>query len=185
MKLKYLLLTICCLLLLTAVKAQDVAKPARTILQEAYQQAAKEKKNVFVIFHASWCGWCHKMDTAMNDSSCKKLFNDNYVIRHLTVMEQDKNKSLENAGAKELLIKYGGDKSGIPFWLVLDKDGKLLADSQIRPDGASLETKGSNIGYPGSDDEVAAFQRVLKKTSTLSDVQLNLIGKRFQELKGK
>ncbi|QNK62063.1 thioredoxin family protein [Pedobacter sp. PAMC26386] len=184
MKLKYLLLTICCLLVLSSVKAQDDAKSAHIILREAYQQAAKEKKKVFVIFHASWCGWCHKMDMAMNEAACKKLLNDNYIIRHLTVMESDKNKSLENAGDKELLTKYGGDRTGIPFWLVLDKDGKLLADSQLRPQGVALETKGPNIGYPGSDEEVVAFKNVLKQTSSLNNTQLNLIGKRFQELKG-
>ncbi len=40
-------------------------------LKESMQQAAAENKNVFIIFHASWCGWCHKMDTSMNDQSVK------------------------------------------------------------------------------------------------------------------
>src|SRR5262245_46462193 len=69
-----------------APTSTSTAPSAETILKEAYQRAAKEKKNVMIIFHASWCGWCHKMDTAMNDVACKKFFTDNYVVEHLTVL---------------------------------------------------------------------------------------------------
>jgi thioredoxin-related protein len=41
-------------------------------LNEAYKKANAEHKNVFVIFHASWCGWCKKLDASMNDNSTKK-----------------------------------------------------------------------------------------------------------------
>lgn len=115
----------------------------------------------------------------MNDASCKELFANNYVIRHLVVLENDKNKNLENPGAMELLTKYHGDKQGIPFWLVLDQNGKLLADSQIRPEGASLETVGQNIGCPGQKEEIAAFKKILKNTSKLTEAQLGVIEKRF------
>jgi thiol-disulfide isomerase/thioredoxin len=184
MKIRPVLLTVCALLFFATSYAQEPAKPADVILKQAYNQAAKENKNVFVIFHASWCGWCHKLDTAMNDASCKKLFNDNYVTCHLTVLENDRNKALENPGAMDFMKKNGGDKQGIPFWLVIAPDGKLLADSQIRPDGAPLSTAGQNIGYPGSAEEIAAFKKVLRKTSKLTEAQLNLIGQRFSALKG-
>jgi len=38
------------------------AAPASTdvLLKKAYAQAAKQHKNVIVLFHASWCGWCKK-----------------------------------------------------------------------------------------------------------------------------
>lgn len=181
MKSKHLILAICALLFVTAAKAQEAPKSTEVILREAYKQAAKENKKVFVIFHASWCGWCHKMDEAMNDASCKELFANNYVIRHLVVLEHE-NKALENPGAMELLTKYHGDKQGIPFWLVLDKDGKLLADSQIRPAGASLETIGQNIGCPAQKEEIAAFTKILKETSKLTDTQLAVIQKRFEAI---
>jgi thiol-disulfide isomerase/thioredoxin len=184
MKLKYLFLIVFTLFITGLAKAQEPAKSADLILKDAYAKAAKEKKKVFLIFHASWCGWCHKMDEAMNDASCKQLFNDNYIICHLVVLESEKNKNLENPGAMELLKKYHGDKQGIPFWLVLNKDGKLLADSQIRPAGASLDTMGENIGCPAKKEEVAAFLKVLKSTSSLSDVQLAVIGKRFESING-
>ena len=75
------------LFLSVTLAAQTSPSSADHILKEAYQQAAKEQKNVLVIFHASWCGWCHKMDSSINDQSCKKFFDDNYVIRHLVVDE--------------------------------------------------------------------------------------------------
>ena len=153
---------------------------AESVLQEARATAARENKNVFILFHASWCGWCHKMDTAMNDRSVKAFFDNNYVIRHLTVYESDKNKHLENPGALELLTKYHGGEQGIPYWLVFDKDGKLLADSKIRKPGEGPEA-GSNSGCPASEAEVEHFINILKQTSRLQDSQLSVIRKRFRE----
>jgi thioredoxin-related protein len=82
-----LLLAFCAFWVATGVTAQELPPAATAVFQEAYQQAAKEHKNVFIIFHASWCGWCHRMDSAMDNPACRKFFNDHYVIRHLTVME--------------------------------------------------------------------------------------------------
>src|SRR5580698_7597634 len=110
--------------------AQHATWSADEIMKEAFQTANKENKKVFIIFHASWCGWCHKMDSSMNDKSCKKFFDDNFVIRHLDVDEfKEDKKVLENPGAIELRAKYHGDSCGIPFWLIFDKGGKLLTDS--------------------------------------------------------
>lgn len=120
------------------------------------------------------------MDTAMNDKAVKKFFDDNYVIRHLTVYESDKNKGLENPGATELLAKYHGNDQGIPYWLVFDKNGKLLGDSKMRKEGEGPEA-GSNSGCPASEAEVEHFIDVLRKTSSLKDAQLSVIRKRFRE----
>src|SRR5690242_9207413 len=100
------------------INAQPSPASADEILKEACQQAAKEKKNVFIMFHASWCVWCHRMDSSMNDPTCKKFFDDNYVIRHLVVDESKDKKNLENPGANEMRNKYGGDNQGIPYWLI-------------------------------------------------------------------
>jgi thiol-disulfide isomerase/thioredoxin len=172
------LLVIFSLLLTKLVEAQTPS--ADDILKGAYEQASKEKKNVFVIFHASWCGWCRKMDTAMNDKAVKKFFDDNYVIRHLVVYESKGKEKLENPGARDILIKYNGNDQGIPYWLIFDKDGKLLADSKMRPEGSGLE-QGDNSGCPASEPEVQHFVNVLKKTSSLDDAQLKIIYTRFRE----
>ncbi|HEY2721205.1 MAG TPA: thioredoxin family protein [Chitinophagaceae bacterium] len=161
--------------------AQEGPLSADAILQDAMQQAGREKKNVIIIFHASWCGWCHKMDSSINDKTCKRFFEDNYVIRHLVVDESKDKKNQENPGANELRAKYHGDDEGIPFWLVFDKDGNLLADSQIRPAGANAGSKGDNIGCPAAEKEVDYFIEVLKKTSRITEANEAAIRKRFRQ----
>jgi thiol-disulfide isomerase/thioredoxin len=180
MKFKLLLLSVCSFLLCNEVMAQASPPSADEILNIAYKQAAKEKKNVFVIFHASWCGWCHKMDTAMNDPLVKKFFTDNYVVKHMVVYESKDKKKLENPGAEDLLKKYKGNDQGIPYWFIFDKEGRMLADSKIRAEGGGLET-GDNSGCPASEKEVEHFVKVLKATSPLKPAQLEIIRKRFRE----
>lgn len=178
-----LVLGVAALLLFTVASAQQTVPSAETILKEATEKAAKEKKKVLLIFHASWCGWCHKMDSAINDPSCKQFFEDHYVISHITVYENTPaNKGLENPGGLEILAKYNGEKEGLPYWVILDKDATLLADSKIRPkEGAG---PGTNIGCPAEDNEIEYFSSVLKKTSTLKDDELAIIAERFKKIKG-
>lgn len=142
------------------------------ILNTAYKQAKKEKKNVIVIFHASWCGWCKKMDASMQDVSTKNYFDNNYVTVHLTVQESKDHKMDENPGADAFLAKYNGETAGLPFFLVLDKDGKKLADS-FGKDG--------NLGCPASESEVAEFISIVKKTSKIDETGLSAITKRFRQ----
>lgn len=171
----------CALLSLQVMGQQTtVPPPAEIILKEAYREASEQNKNVLLMFHASWCGWCHRMDTSINDPVCKKFFMDNYVICHLVVDESAEKKKLENPGADELRKKYNGDGQGIPFWLIFDKEGRLLADSKIRTTGQG-PAEGENVGCPASEEEVSYFINVLKMTSPLNDQQLEVIRKRFRE----
>lgn len=168
------------MLVITVTKAQDTVQSATQILNEANALAAKENKKVFVIFHASWCGWCHKMDKSMNDESCKKYFDDNFIIRHLVVNESSEKKHLENPGGEDLKVLYHGQGQGIPFWLIFNKDGKLLSDSKIRKKGEGSEA-GENSGCPASEKEVDFFINVLKRTTSLNKDELEIIEKRFRK----
>ena len=163
--------------------AQTQAPASGKILAAAYKKAAVEKKNVFILFHASWCGWCKKMDAAMNDETCKSYFEKNYVVIHLTVDEDNEKKHLENKGADLVRKKYHGDKAGLPFWLIMDKNGKLLADSYIRKEGQGLDIPGENIGCPAEEKEVEAFINILNKTAALTAEELEVIAIRFSKNK--
>jgi thiol-disulfide isomerase/thioredoxin len=177
---KNLLLAIAILFISKATTfAQTTMPSTESVMKQAYTQAGKENKKVLLMFHASWCGWCKKMEASLNDPTCKKMFDDNYVIAVLDVLEQPAKTALENPGSLDQLKKFKGEKSGLPFWVILDAKGKLLADSQIRPKGASLDTPGEGIGCPAAENEVTYFAQILKNTSHLNDEQLAVISKRF------
>ena len=182
MKIKAILASV--LILMGGVMfSQTPPESAEVILNKAYKQAAKEKKKVFVIFHASWCGWCKKLDASINDPACKDYFDKSFIFIHLTVLESKDKKNLENPGATEMFNKYSGGKSGIPFFLIFNKKGVLLADSNIRPAGDGLDKPGKNMGCPAAEDEVAAFIEVLKKTSKITDSQIMTVKERFRKNK--
>ena len=152
---------------------------AQQIMATAKARAQAENKNIMIIFHASWCGWCKKMDASMQDPSCKDFFDKNYVIEHLTVMEQGAKVALDNPGAQQMLEEYGGGESGIPYWLIFSKDGKLLADSKFHSDDPNNQANGQNMGCPAEENEVNYFISVLKKTATMSDKEAAAVKARF------
>ena len=163
----------------TSANAQTTAS-AETVMKKTYTEANRSNKKILLIFHASWCVWCHKMDSSLNDPGCKKYFDKNFVIEHLTVLESKGKENLQNPGALELMNKYNGKDQGLPYWVILDKDGKMLFDSQIRqvqPDGT---VKGSNMGCPASAEEVKAFINILRETTKPGDTELSVISKRFR-----
>lgn len=157
------------------------AGPAIDLLNKAALQAKQQNKKVLLMFHASWCVWCRKMDSALNDPSCKVFFDNNFVTLHITVLESKGNKNLENPGGEEMLKKYNGENQGLPYWAILNSDKKLLFDSQQRTKGKDGSVKAENIGCPASQPEVDYFISLLKKTTNLTDPQLAIIAKRFRE----
>ena len=160
--------------------SQKAPASAEAIMKEAYAVAKKENKKVLVIFHASWCGWCHKMDTSLNDPSIKKYFDDNFVIRHMVVFESKGKENLENPGALEMLSKYNGNDDGIPFWLIFDNNEKFLVNSRRTMTENGVE-KLTNSGCPATKEEVDYFIEVLKKTTSLKEDELQNIRMRFRK----
>jgi thioredoxin-related protein len=118
--------------------SQTTPEPASAIMDKAFKAAKKEGKNVMIVFHASWCGWCKKFDASVIDPACKEYFEKNFIIEHLTILENGDMKKNENPGAIDIFNKYAGTGSGIPFFLIYDKKGTLVADSKIRPEGGHL-----------------------------------------------
>lgn len=142
-----------------AVTYTAAPKPAQDVLASARELSTKEHKPTLVMFHASWCGWCKRLDAVMSRPEFKKMFEANYVLVTLDVLENGaKIAQLENPGGKEYMKELGGEKSGLPFYAWLDTNGKKIADSNVMP-------KESNIGYPGEPAEIQAFMALVKKTA--------------------
>ncbi|MFV0144488.1 thioredoxin family protein [Empedobacter stercoris] len=132
------------------------AQTATEILTKAQNQAKVENKNVFLIFHASWCGWCKKMEKNMDDPLVKSYFDANYVKTFMTVQERAEKKNLETPGGDAVNEKLRGKDQGLPFWVILDSTGKVLEDSRVN---------GENIGGPASEEEVNQLITKLETTS--------------------
>jgi thioredoxin-related protein len=128
------------------------------LIAKAQSDAKKGGKNVLVIFHASWCGWCHRFDKFLDTTDEGKIVKSGLEVVHVTIMENKEHKADENAGGIELATKLGGEKAGLPFMAILDaKTGNMIVNSLQKPGDQT-----SNTGYPGSKEEIGHFMKMLE-----------------------
>jgi uncharacterized protein YyaL (SSP411 family) len=131
---------------------------ADTVVAKAVARAAAENKTVLIEFGASWCTWCRSFEAFVKAPDAGPVVAAHYVVVNLTVHEREDRTSLENPGAVALMDAWGGQKSGLPFYVFLGKDGRKLADSNAMPGGA-------NIGFPAVPAEITAFLRLIDSTA--------------------
>jgi thioredoxin-related protein len=180
MKFKIILIT-SILLISGIVSGQDKPESADKIMTDAFKLAKSEGKSVMIVFHASWCGWCKKFEASVNDPSCRNFFEDNFVIRYLDILERGDKKSIENPGAIDIFNKNGGEGGGIPYFLIYDKNKNLISDSKMKMPGDGPEKPMQNIGCPASEEEAAAFIKILSKAEKISDAEKIAITERFRK----
>jgi thiol:disulfide interchange protein len=129
-------------------KNQAPALEAQAQFDAALARAKAENKRVFMHFGAPWCGWCHELENWMATPSVAAILARDYVDLKIDV---DRMK-----GAADVQKRFPASaSSGIPWFAVLDGDGKTLADS-----GAGND----NIGFPSTDEEIARFVALLDKS---------------------
>jgi thiol:disulfide interchange protein len=161
--------TTCCL----GQSAGTSPEKTQNLVATALSNAASADKNVMVIFHASWCSWCKKLEAVLDKPDVHSTMDKYYVVVRLDVLERGDKKVLENPGGGEYMKELGGEKSGLPFYAFLNAKGEKLADSNVMPES-------SNIGYPGSKEESAAFAGLLKKTAPkMTEEELSGVMKYF------
>jgi thiol-disulfide isomerase/thioredoxin len=152
--------------------------PAKSVLAEAENRGRLEHKKVLVLFHASWCHWCHEIQKVMDEPDIKPIFDQNFEVVWLTVLESDDKKADENQGGEDVLASMGGTNQGIPFFGVLDTDGKTISTS-MEP---QANKPAQNIGCPSEPNERAYFGQMLKAGApSLTDAQLAAIDKAFAD----
>lgn len=140
---------------------------ADVVLNKALTEAKAGKKNVLLVFHASWCKWCKMMEKNMDLPEAKPIFDKRFITAYVDVQERGEKKSLENPGGQELMNKYKGVNAGLPFWLILNPKGEVLADS--------FDNKGENLGSPATPEEVTTFIAKLDKSSKLNKEETQII----------
>lgn len=159
------------LLMVFAMQFMFAQENAKTLLDTSLNQAKKENKNVLLVFHASWCGWCKLMDKNMNLPETKPMFESSFVTTYVDVQERGEKKKFENPGGQELMNKYKGETAGLPFWVILAPDGKVLADS--------FDKNGDNLGSPATPEEVTSFIEKLQVASKMKTEDFAVIKKVF------
>jgi thioredoxin-related protein len=157
--------------------SQEKYSTAKQILDSSFATAKIVNKHVIIIFTASWCTNCHVLENSVfNDTILSELFDKNYIIKYMHVFESKNMKENETPGAIEILKRYSNGDPGLPFYLIFNKDGNLIADSYNRKDSNFKKlTYLDNIGRPIKKEEIDYFLYILKRTSTLSVNELKLI----------
>ena len=120
---------------------------ADDVLKDGLSRARPADKVVFLHFGAPWCGWCHKLEDWMARADVAPTLAKAFIDIKIDV-ERDK-------GGKDAFARFNSasEKSGIPWFVFLDGDGKVLATS-TGPKG--------NVGFPAASDEVEHFGAMLK-----------------------
>lgn len=141
-------------------KWQPKPASAEEALSAALAKAKSQKKNVFLQFGAPWCGWCHKLDAYLNHEAVEGVFGKAFVVVKIDIDRM--------TGGKAMDKKFRGpEPGGIPFFAILDPDGKKLADAH-GPKG--------NVGFPVEPHERAHFMKIIRETAPkLTDEQLSLL----------
>lgn len=141
---------------------QHEAKPleAAKVRATALARANAEGKRVFLHFGAPWCGWCHRLENWMAKPNVAAVLGKEFV--DLKIDEDRMTGGKDMIAAERKLA--GVEGGGIPWFVLLDSEGKQLANSNAHS---------GNIGFPVKDEEVAHFIAMLEKackTLTPSDI---------------
>ncbi len=91
--------------------------------------------------------------------------------KHLVFVKVD---VVENPGGEELYKKYTPQQGGVPVWVVLSANAKVLADS--------FEDGKKNVGFPYYPNELTHYERVMRAAlPALTADEMALLMKELRE----
>ncbi|WP_417735024.1 thioredoxin domain-containing protein [Rosistilla oblonga] len=130
----------------------------KILFDETLARAKKENKHVLVQETATWCGPCHMLSDFLNEH---QQWQSDYIW-----LKMDH----RFTGAREIMAELrDGSPGGIPWFAILDADGKILATSN------HFET-GDNIGFPSNAAGQAHFKKMLRDTRlSMTDEQIEAL----------
>ncbi|QDT18353.1 Nickel uptake substrate-specific transmembrane region [Gimesia chilikensis] len=145
--------------LLKFLKAnQYPIRDANELLETALKQAKEQNKRVIVQETATWCGPCRLLSLYLDRE--RKIWERDYIWIKL---------DHRWTGTHEIMKKLRNDApGGIPWWAILDADGKILVTSNNDQD------EDQNIGFPSSTSGREHYKKMLEKTAIrLNDTEIN------------
>ncbi|HEV8579700.1 MAG TPA: thioredoxin family protein [Thermoanaerobaculia bacterium] len=93
---------------------------ARSAIEAARKQAAREGKRVAVVFGADWCPDCDAFKSALRHRLVTPILEPSFVV--VTVSVGNRNRNLD------VMARYGmGVETGIPAVAIVEPDGSLVA----------------------------------------------------------
>jgi thioredoxin 1 len=99
------------------------ANEAQKDLDSALAAAAKDHKNVLIVFGGNWCYDCHVLDATFKTAAIAPLLKSNYHVVHINIGEYDQNLAI--AAKYQTVLTHG-----VPALAVLDDKGKLLTSQK-------------------------------------------------------
>src|ERR1700677_2162252 len=89
---------------------------ADQVLSNAKSAAVAQHKAIFLVFGASWCPPCRKLETFTGDPNIRPILEKYFILSHLNIEEErGKHPELNNPGGEKLVADYGGKSMGVPF----------------------------------------------------------------------
>jgi uncharacterized GH25 family protein/thiol-disulfide isomerase/thioredoxin len=129
-------------------------RDAEKMLADALVRAKAEDKRVFLIASASWCGPCRMLARFLAPRKGD-------LDPHFLFVKLDISRDLH---AQTLLERFpDAANGGVPWYAILDLDGKPLVTSNM-PD-KKARGGSSNIGYPSAMKEVDHFVAMIRQTA--------------------
>ena len=118
---------------------------AQSMVEEALAKAKRENKRVLWQHSGAFCGPC--------------ILLSRYLDKHRELIEKDYvwvKVDRRYAHGQEMVDKYRSEEGGIPWFVIMDADGKPLITST---------SDEGNIGYPSSANGRAHFEKMLRETA--------------------
>lgn len=123
---------------------------AEKVLASGLEAARKAGKTVFLAFGSPGCVWCKYLEKFHERPAVAEKLG-----KHLVFVKVD---VADNPGGEKLYEKYAPEPGGVPVWVFLSAEGKVLSDSFAE----GKDKKKENVGFPYEPGEVAHYEKALK-----------------------
>jgi thiol-disulfide isomerase/thioredoxin len=132
---------------------EDKHPSAAQVLRDATSIAKRDRKQVFLIFGATWCKPCKQAESLIRSNAVLPILNKYFVVSKLFTLPHSKADAY-NAGSEDLLKKITGTTM-LPSYAILDDNGKVRTFFEYTyPGGQSIR-----LGIPEGELMIGNLMR--------------------------